>query len=173
MKRLSRTELIGAVEAAPPREGKLLPAAKDGPKHKVSFRAGEFWARLIDWYGASKMADFGEWPGPDLCKLIDSVRTREDMGILLSNIRSKHLQWPPTFAEIETLVKACTAPAVDLSKLFEALASRALTTRKLTLRQQMGIPRWTYSPSGVHIPADGDSPAVFISIDEVRDGQNV
>jgi hypothetical protein len=165
---------LPAIVKDPPKEGTLIRAGGvEKPKHRITDRAQKFWDRLIDWYGASKMSDFGDWPGPDLCKLVDAIRSRDDMGALLSNIRSKHPQWPPTFNEIEALVRSLVAPAVDWSKVFAALADHALKTRKLTPRQQMGIPRWTYSPRGVRIPADGDSPEIFIPIEEVTNGQNV
>lgn len=172
MKPLSDLNLP-AIAKDPPKEGTLIRAADGKPSHRISDRAQKFWDRLIDWYGASKMGDFGDWPGPDLCKLVDGIRTRDDMGTLLANIRAKHTQWPPTFAEIEALVRTLVAPAVDWAKMFERLHDHVIATRKLTDRQRMGIPRWTYSPSGVRIPADGDAPEVFVPMEEVANGKNV
>lgn len=170
MKRLSNNDARNALANPPALEGKLLRAIDGKPKHRISTRAQAVWDRWIDWYGAQKMADFGDWPGPDLCKLLDALRTRDDLGALLSNIRMKHPSWPPTFAEIEAIARSLIAPAVDWSKLNEKLAERALATTTLTAAQKQGLPplRWMFSPTGLRIPADGDSPELFISIDEVR-----
>lgn len=168
MKPVSDIDLPAVVSNAPAeKEGTLLPSRVHKPKHKISDRAQGVWDRLIDWYGVNKMADFGDWPGPDLCKLLDSIPTIDAMRTFLANIRNNHPQWPPTFAQMEQLVAAIAVPSVDWPKLNERLIEHVVSTRTLTDRQLAGIPPWTFGPAGVRIPADGDAPALFVARDEV------
>lgn len=176
MKSLTRGELVRAVQAPPPREGTLLRTQDGAPKHRISARAQWVWERLIDCYGATKMQDFGDWPGPELCKIIDDVRTRDDLRDLLANIRSAYPNWPPTLAQIEQLAKALATPPVNWSRINEALTDYAMRTKYAQMGpgQRIGIPRWNYSRKGLHIPTDGSgAPAIFISIHEVPHGENV
>lgn len=168
MKRLSDIDLAGAVGTPPPaKEGTLIPAAKRKAEHYISKRAQEVWDRLIDWYGVSKMADFGEWPGVDFCRVIDSIRTRDDMGTFLANIRGLHPSWPPTFAQVEEIAKSLVVPSVDWNVLNHRLCEHVLATRNLTRLQIAGKPPWTFSPVGVYIPADGNVAGMFVGRDEV------
>lgn len=170
MKPLSDLNLPALAKDPPAeKQGTLVRAMGHKPKHKISDRAQGVWDRLLDWYGVGKMSDFGDWPGPDLCRLIDSIQSLDGMRTFLANIRNNHPQWPPTFAEMEQLVRSIAVPSVDWGKLNEALARHVIRTRwdVMTPLQRMGIPPWTYGPDGVVIPVDGDSPAIFVGRDEV------
>lgn len=162
------TELANLISSPPAAQSGTLVRRSDGkPAHEITTRAQGVWDRLIDWYGVSKMADFGDWPGPDLCKLIDGLRTRDAMGTFLANIRNNHPQWPPTFAQMEQIVRGIVVPTVDWNRLNEQLIAHVLRTRTLTPLQRAGKPPWTFAPRGVQIHADGNAPGFFVGRDEV------
>lgn|SRR5262245_1726754 len=152
-----------------PAEGQLLPAVADKPRHYVSPRAKGFWEKLCTWYGASKMAEFGEWAPSEVCAAIDALRHRDDLSAVLSDIKQQHPQWPPTTPQLEAIIRAHIAPAINWPKLQGDLSEHILVTRKdrMSLHQRCGIPRWQWSREGVFVPPSDGFEGFFVPFSEL------
>src|SRR5919107_3809180 len=144
----------------------------DKPTHKISKRANYVWQRWLQFYGAIKLESFGDWPGPDLCELIDSLNTPAAFKQLLIDTRAKHPIWPPTAGEFAQLIEAVQPTAtVDYGKLWARTCDyiAAKHWHKLTFQQQRGL---ICAPNGVAVPADGDSPGFFVTFEEAGNAKN-
>ena len=153
---------VGDIARSLPRSGQWIPGPERKPEHPISQRSKDVWKKLGTWYGAGKLDDFGEWPPVELCKLIDAVRTRDELGAVLADVKQAHPMWPPTIPQFEAIFRRHAPPPVDWRKLREDLRAYVIRTRYDTMStsQRIGIPRWTWNSAGVEIPA-GDGAAGF------------
>ena len=130
------------------------------PKATISPRAKRLWERLIQWYGARLVDQYGDAPPPDWCDVVDRI---DNDGVKrgLSIIRNRYVQHPPTLPQFEQAMKPdttfCTGPnaAARLSAHVMLHYGRRLTTKQISRA-------WTYigdstgGIAGVVIDADGD-----------------
>jgi hypothetical protein len=153
----------------------------------VSVRAKRFWEKLRDWYGTSLTDQYGETPPGDWCDLID-LADNETVKLALSEIKAKHVNWPPRFPELDAIfarVKLPVAAATGPSNV-DLLTDFVLRNRTLS-KNQLRMP-WTFfgrqfdAPgldekmrhnhgveiTGVIIPADGDYPGYRVMLQDMQ-----
>lgn len=166
---LSEQELRTALERRAAAAGQLMPR-DEKPQHKVSKRASGVWKRWIAFYGASKLESFGDWPGPDLCALIDSIKTLDGMRTVLAVVSHEHPSWPPTTGEFAAIVnRVQPVQSVDRGALWASACDYIARKywQQMTFTQQRGM---IYTNDGVLVPRDGDSPGFFVSFEELANG---
>jgi hypothetical protein len=153
----------------------LLPHPEP-PAYRMSARAKRVWGKLQDWYGDA-LSQYGPFPPQDWCEVIDDLPNVTAERAALSEIRRKHVTFPPRFPEFESIVARASRPVHTGSSMQERLCAFVLEHRSLSVAQ-LRAP-WSYlyrghpgsagdpkdgltKPSidfaviGVVIPADGD-----------------
>lgn len=166
---LTDAEARSALATAAARAGELVPR-DDKPKHKISKRANGVWQRWLQFYGASKLEAFGDWPGPDLCEMIDGIRTLDNMRMVLATVRQQHPVWPPTAGELAQIIERVQpTESVDRSKLWDEVIRYIARKHwhEMTFQQQRGM---VCTNSGVQVPADGDRPGFFVTFEDAANG---
>lgn len=168
-----KSELVASGETARalPREGTLLrapPPAK--PAHHVSARAKGVWSKLATWYGANKLQDFGPWPPEELCKLIDAVRTRDELGGVLADVKQAHPIWPPTVPQFEAIFRKRQPPTINWAERQCALTDHVFRTRgaAMSTPQRIQIPRWQWYQDGCFVPPGDGAPGFFVPFTEIE-----
>jgi hypothetical protein len=163
---------IGDVRAVIPREGEFLAAAAEPkPKYYVSTRARDFWGKLAGWYGASKIEDFGDWPPSEVCKALDAVSTRADMGEVLEAVLKEYQRaFPPSMPELLVILRRYGPPPIDWPKLQADLGDYILRTRgaAMSLHQRIGVPRWQWYQNGVFVPPSDGVDGFFVAFSEMQ-----
>jgi len=130
------------------RVGELVDKTPAAPasKHYISRRAHALWKRLRTWY-PNKLPE--EAP-QDYCKIIDAA-SREELSLLLVNMRSKHVSWPPTFPEFSLLYEQAKAPVastIDWGARVDTLREYILRKYWNELTQYQRILPWTAEFTG-------------------------
>jgi hypothetical protein len=158
-------------------------------RSKPSTRAQRFWDRLTSWYGSRFTDQHGTKLDPlsDWCELVDA-HDNDVVALALSEIKTKHSQFPPSFPEVDAIFARLKAPAQSNDKPanHEALSDFVLRHRTLT-PNQLRMP-WTYigrmfdAPgldgkirhnhgveiTGVVIPADGEHPGYRVMVTDMQ-----
>jgi len=166
----------------------LLPHP-EAPSYRISTRAKRVWGKLQDWYGDA-LSQYGPFPPQDWCEVIDDLTNAAMERAALSEIRQKHLTFPPRFPEFESILARVGRPAVSGPSMQDRLGDFVLKHRSLTDAQLRGP--WTYlyrghpgsagdpkdalsKPSidfavvGVVIPADGDRfPGYRVNVEDLQ-----
>lgn len=155
----------------PVRVGELLPTSQGElkqlslhalPDYTISRRSREVWKKFVEWYGPDNMMKIGLIPPRDYCASIDSIPTRGVMGRALSDVRSKHVTFPPRFPEFDAIVARLTKPLIPREgpPAHDLLTQYVLRRKALTRQQLRGA--WTFlfrrgpdgerETTGVHVP---------------------
>jgi hypothetical protein len=138
---------------------------------KVSDRANRFWHKLAGFYGTGLTEKFGKIPPGDWCEIIDDS-SNDVLRDALVEIRAKHVNWPPTLPEFESIVARLQRPKLQGPTTQERLTDFVLKNYKLTFNQIRqpwkflfsGHPGYggpdskpspDYAVVGVVVPADG------------------
>lgn len=115
------------------------------PDYTITRRARGVWKKFGDWYGADAIVKhFGKFPPREWCEAIDSIPSRDAMEKIFSDMRQKHVTFPPRFPEFDCIVaKHCRAKvSVDGPTMQERLGDYVLRHKAMT-RMQLRQP-WTY-----------------------------
>lgn len=152
------------------------------PDHTVTQRSKGVWRKLIQWYGGDKITkEFGAIPPREWCEAIDSIGTREALAKIMTEVRHKHVTFPPRFPEFEAIVNRFSRPlqTVDGPTVMEQLHDFVVRTKKLSRTQHLAA-SWNYlyrgfarsghglECVGVVIAADGDVPGFRVTVEDMR-----
>lgn len=97
------------------------------PDYTITRRVHAVWKKLSDWYGADVIAkNFGAIPPREWCEAIDGIASRQGLDQVLSEMRAKHVIFPPRFPEFEALLARAARPAQTMQ-----LRENDATWRKL------------------------------------------
>jgi len=119
----------------------LLPHP-DAPSYRISPRSKRVWGRLSDWYGDA-LSQYGPFPPQDWCEVIDELPNAAAERAALSEVRQKHLTFPPRFPEFESIVARAGRPtALTGPSMQERLCDFVLRNRTLSDAQRRAP--WTY-----------------------------
>lgn len=138
---------------------------------KVSARAKRFWDKLRDWYGTSLTDQYGMTPPADWCAVVDGA-TNDVMRAAMSEIRAKHVTFPPKFPEFDAIVSRLKRPAIQQPSVAAQLADYVLRTKKLS-GYQLHMP-WRYLHDadgfvcGVEVPAYEDAPGYRVMVADME-----
>lgn len=164
-----------------------LPQHPEAPSYRISARAKRVWSKLQSWYGDA-LDQYGVWPPQDWCEVIDELANVAMERAALSEIRSKHLTFPPRFPEFESILLRVSRPATSGASMQERLCAFVLRHRSLTVTQ-LRLP-WTYlyrgysgcagdpkdalakpgidfATVGVVVPADGKQPGYRVMVEDL------
>lgn len=142
------------------------------PKPKdITPRAKRVWQRLIEWYGARIVEQYGESPPDDWRDVIDAAdndTVKRGLGL----IRTRYVQHPPTLPQFDQAMQPqVVAKGPTAGVRLVAFAVREYG-RRMTPRQ-ISQP-WTHiggaggtDSTGLVIPADGDSPGYRIMLADI------
>ena len=112
------------------------------PVYRVSARAKRVWGKLQDWYGDA-LSQYGPFPPQDWCEVIDDELTNAAMErAALSEIRNKHVTFPPRFPEFAVILARAGRPVLSGTCMQQRLCDFVLEHRTLT-DAQLRAP-WTY-----------------------------
>lgn len=145
---------------------------------KTSDRAKRFWQRLTAWYGTRITEAYGPTIPSDWAALIDA-HTNDQVKAVLSLVRAKYLQYPPSLPEVDSLfVKASSKPISNIPTMQSMLSKFVVKHRKLTKDQVRWPWRYLYRGDahsgsgfevvGVDVPADGNSPGYRVMVEDMQ-----
>jgi hypothetical protein len=106
---------------------------------RASYRANRIWKRLTDYYGARIGEQFGKTPPEDWCEIIDRTDD-ERLQAAMTEIRMKHLDFPPTLPQFQAAIPARKDHGVG--SLIERLEDAA--QRLALCPHQEVAPRWWF-----------------------------
>lgn len=150
------------------------------PEYPISKRVHHVWKKLSDWYSAATIArEFGAIPPKEWCEVIDSIKTRKDLEQVLTEVRRRHVTFPPRFPEFEKIVHdVVRAPTLKRrgSTLQEQLIDFIQRTKPLSKKQRVNRElRWQFlyvdgEFSAIQIPADPseDAPAYRVTVEDMH-----
>ena len=142
---------------------------------EISKRSKVMWTRLVEWYGARLIEQYGDSPPADWRRIIDNT-DHETIKRGLSIIRNRYLDHPPTLPQFEQAMRPAAMVNQGPSP-GDVLCAYVMKTHGSRLTAKQLRESWTYfgsaagEISGVSIPADGDSAAVRVTLLDVQSGQ--
>jgi hypothetical protein len=140
-------------------------------------RVDRLWKRLGQWYG-SRFADvYGPEPSEDWRACVDEA-SNDDVVAVLAMIRQRHVTFPPTLPEFESLFREVRGrkkfPRASEASMHDRLGDFVLKHRSLTFNQLRG---WEFKyrigddgfpvTTALVIPADGDKPGYRITVEDM------
>jgi hypothetical protein len=142
---------------------------------EISARSKRVWQRLEEWYGARLLESYGKDIPHDWSRLVDGT-DNETVKRGLSIIRNRYLDHPPTLPQFEQAMRPAAAANHGPSP-GDVLCAFVMKTYGSRLTAKQIRETWTYfgtaagEIAGVIVPADGDSPAVRVTLLDVQSGQ--
>lgn len=139
---------------------------------KVSARSKRFWDKLRDWYGTSLTDQYGLTPPPDWCEIVDGA-SNEVMRAAMSEIRHKHVTFPPRLPEFDAIVMRLKRPTFNSQPSTAALLAKFVLRTKKLRGYQLHMP-WRYLHDadgfvvGVEIPPDGETPGYRVMVNDMQ-----
>ena len=145
-------------------------------KREISARAKRAWQRLEEWYGARLKESYGPDMPHDWARLVDST-DNDTVKRGLALIRSRYFDHPPTFPQFEQAMRPPVAIAQGPSP-GDLLCAYVMKNYGSRLSAKQIRESWNYfgtangEIAGVSIPADGEYPAVRVTLLDVQSGQH-
>lgn len=148
------------------------PPTDHQPKHYISKRAHTIWQRMRLWYPNKLPYVVPE----DYCKLIDAS-SKDQLAAVMSNMKTRHVTWPPTFPEFAVLFteQESQAQSVDWQTILLTIGAKLLKHGLITDQQAQrpftyhgtgGTPGVALHITSITVPAVGDAPEKTFKLDE-------